>query len=57
MLGALRGPNLLILGQTLQFLMNRKALVVTQFWHTIWHGRRKTGCDRRDLLRQDSTAL
>jgi hypothetical protein len=57
MLTALQRPNLLILGQTLQSLMNRKTLVVTQSWHRIWHGRRKTGCDGRDPLRRGHNAL
>ena len=28
-----------------------------RIWHAIWHGRRKTGCDRRDSGRQTRTAL
>jgi hypothetical protein len=28
-----------------------------QIWHAIWHGRRITGCDGRDVLRRDHNAL
>jgi hypothetical protein len=57
MVASLQRPNLLILGQTLQSLMDRKTLVVAQFWHRIWHGRGKTGCDRGDSLRRGHKAL
>ena len=57
MLAALQRPNLLIFSQTPQSLMNRKTLVLTQFWHRIWHGRRKTGCDGRDPLRRGHKAF
>jgi hypothetical protein len=58
MLAALQRPNLLILGQTLGRPGEPKGRCgAWQIWHAIWHGRRKTGCDRSDSAGQAHLAL
>jgi hypothetical protein len=54
MLTALQRPNLLILGQTLgrRRAKEAKPCGTWRIWHAIWHGARKTGCDRSDSAGQ-----
>ena len=35
----------------------KEPLWCRRIWHAIWHGKRKTGCDGRDLLRRGHKAL